>query len=670
MPKRSWLSFVSKQKKQGVKLDDLLYALAIVYLQKRGFDWTGEDLHQFCLGLSGNNFSYGLMKPEPISVRVLNDDNSFELKKIGHTYECWRHLDRPQFQARIQTANKQIDADLLIGFTQIYTPDWVVRYLVDKSVLARDKTVIDPACGTGNFVLSAFDRLIDLGASVKDILNSQLCATDIDQTALSICTLSLCVRLIELGADIVQNQGQNLNLDKLELKGFRLISLDQTNELGSLYKDFSPEHPLSRTYQAVLTNPPYIGRRLISKKLKSALKTNFPNAYQDLSAAFLSRCLELTCINGRMGMITQASLLDLPAFDSLRREIIDQYNLVSIVDAGTNVFPLVSGDKVNSAILVIEKTTEVTDSRSFEFCKLPKVSVEIDKAGRLENGLFTRLDQKSLKVAYRLSEPVPSEILQLLSLPTLDSFASIKQGLATTDNARFVKRICDVPKDEIGIRWFPYVKGAGATRWYAPVTHVVDWQNNGERIKDTVRQKYPYLNGKANWVVKNEAYYFKPGICFSFVSSKGVSFRKLFAGAIFDVGASAIFLEDVSVDPDFLLAYLNSSLCVALLQYINPTINNQVGDVRRLPIIPIEHKDRVALAANANELIKLSQIKLECLPENRERILQSIEILEKDNDSIVLGAAKDNFNWTLDELNRVKTWCQFREVISSQASKI
>lgn len=662
MPKRSWLSFVSKQKKQGVKLDDLLYALAIMYLQKRGIDFSAEELHQFCLCLSGNNFLYALSKPNPISVRVLNDDNSFDLKKIGHTYECWRHLERAQFQARIQTANKQIDADLLIGFTQIYTPDWVVRYLVEKSVLAKDARVIDPACGTGNFVLNVFDKLIELGASVKDILNSQLCATDIDQMALSICALSLCVRLIELGASIDQ--------EEIELNGFRLISLDQTNELGSLYKDFSKEHPLSQTYQAVLTNPPYIGRRLLSKQLKGTLKTNYPDSYNDLSAAFLSRCLELTCISGRMGMITQASLLDLPAFDSLRREIIDQYDLVTIVDAGTNVFPLVSGDKVNSAILVIEKPTEATDSRSFEFCKLPKVSVEIDKSGRLENGLFTRLDQKSLKVAYRLSEPVPSQILQLLSLPTLDSFASIKQGLATTDNARFVKRICDVPKDEIGIKWFPYVKGAGATRWYAPVTHVVDWQNNGERIKDTVRQKYPYLNGKANWVVKNEAYYFKPGICFSFVSSKGVSFRKLFAGAIFDVGASAIFIEDVSVDPDFLLAYLNSSLCVALLQYINPTINNQVGDVRRLPIIPIEQKDRVALAANANELIELSRKKLECLPENRERILQSIEILEKENNSIVLRAAKDNFDWTLDELNLVKTWCQFREVISSQASKI
>ncbi len=512
--------------------------------------------------------------------------------------------------------------------------------------------MIDPACGTGNFVISAFDKLIELGAPVENILDTQLSAIDIDQTALSICALTLAVRLIELGKTGIQSQ----------LKEFKLISLDNTNELGSLYRDFPSDHPLAKNYQAVLTNPPYIGRRLLSKQLKEALKANYPSSYHDLSAAFLSRCLELTSTTGRAGMITQASLLDLPAFDLLRREIIDSYNLVSIIDAGTNVFPLIQGDKVNSAIIVIEKPREVLDNQSFEFCKLSKHS-------NLSNGSdpILKLDQNSLKLAYRLSEPAPAEIMQLFELPSLDSIASIKQGLATTDNAQFVKNICDVPQVEIGIKWFPYVKGAGATRWFAPVMHVVDWQDNGKRIKEAVRQKYPYLNGKANWVVKNESYYFKPGICFSFVSTKGVSFRKLFAGAIFDVGASAIFLHDESIDPDFLLAYLNSSLCVALLQYINPTINNQVGDVRRLPIIAMEQS---VLAKNARKLIELSKMKITCDAVEREHLLQEIERLEIDNDYIVLQAAKQQFDWSENQVSRVSDWSQHRVAISSPVSRI
>lgn len=664
MPKRSWLSFVSKYKKQGVKLDDLVYALATSYLQRRGFDWTALDLHQFSLRLIGNNFEYGLLEPKPLSVCVLNNDLDFDLKKIGHTYECWRHLDRPQFQARIQTANKTIDTDLLIGFTQIYTPEWVVRYLVNKTVLSKDSSVIDPACGTGNFVLTAFDKLFEFGAGVENILGSQLCAIDIDKTALSICALSIALRLIELGFN------DNEESTQLKVKGFKLVSLEQTNELGSLYKNFPFDHPLSKTYQAVLTNPPYIGRRLLSKQVKTTLKLNYPNSYNDLSAAFLSRCLSLISTGGRAGLITQASLLDLPAFDLLRREIIDNYSLISVIDAGTNVFPLVSGDKVNSALIVIEKSVEQVDYVTFEYHKISKLSTKTNLENCLENSLISKLNQNSLKNSYRLSEPAPKEILQLFSLPALDSIARIKQGLATTDNASFVRQISDVPQEELGVKWFPYVKGAGATRWFAPVSHVVDWEDNGKRIKERVRQKYPYLNGKANWVVKNESFYFKSGICFSFVSTKGVSFRKLFAGAIFDVGASAIFIDDESIDPDYLLAYLNSSLCVALLQYINPTINNQVGDVRRLPVVAMNLIDQKALSENAKELIDLSRKKIECSPENLERILQKIDLLEKENDSIVLEAASKHFQWTTDELNSVKKWCLHRDLISSQASKI
>jgi len=646
MPKRTWLSFVSKHKKQGVKLDDLIYALARTYLLARGIDWTIEHLHQFALNLIGNSFEYGLARPVLLSQFAFNPEPNFDLKKIGHTYECWRHLDRPDIQARIQTANKSIDADLLIGFTQIYTPEWVVQYLIDKTILESNATIIDPACGTGNFILSAFDKLHQDGASAIEILEKQISATDIDQTALSICALTLAIRLIELGIT---------SLIDGKLMNFRLLDLDQTKGLGSLYRDFDCYHPLSSRHDAVLANPPYIGRKLMSKSLKASLKLNYADSHQDMSAAFLSRCLELTVRGGKTGMITQASLLNLPAFDKLRRDIIDNYNLVSVVDAGIKVFPLVPGEKVNSALIVIEKPLHQADSenRFFEFSKLTRLNVK----SKLE------LSQESLKTTYRLSAPAPEEVLQLMQLPALENYAHIKQGLATTDNARFVKLIGDVDASEMGSIWFPYVKGAGATRWFAPVVHAIDWQDNGKRIKETVQQKYPYLNGKSNWVVKNESFYFKPGICFSFVSTKGVSFRKLFAGAIFDVGASAIFVYDETIDSDFLLAYLNSSLCVSLLQYINPTINNQVGDVRRLPVIPM---DQIKLSENANRLVQLCKQKLDCMAEERDSILGEIKKLETENDFLVLQAAQSHFNWSEQQTLKIKDWYSRDELIPLQ----
>jgi hypothetical protein len=55
--------------------------------------------------------------------------------------------------------------------------------------------------------------------------------------------------------------------------------------------------------------------------------------------------------------------------------------------------------------------------------------------------------------------------------------------------------------------------------------------------------------------------------------------RKLPAGAIFDVGGSAIFSHDAQQE-NLLLAYLNSSLVSALAHDINPTINFQIGDLK------------------------------------------------------------------------------------------
>ncbi len=635
---KSWLSFVSKHKKNSHRLDDLVYALCLQYLQNTGHDWTVKGLHQFCIDLIGDSFAFSLLPLETIDLK-----NVFvpDLKIIGHTYECWRHLDRPATQARIQTANKSIDLDLLISFTQIYTPDWVVDYLIEKTVISNQATVIDPACGTGNFLLRVFDRLvIQNQAESKNILQNQLYGADIDETALSICALSLALRLIQL------NQTENMHNT---ISGLRLINQNDSNGLGSLYKNFPGDHPLSKRYDAVLTNPPYIGRRLISREFKESLKQEYKDSYQDLSAAFLSRCLDLTAPGGRTGMITQASLLNLPAFDKLRRNLINNHNLVSVVDAGTKVFPLVTGEKVNSALVVIEKSFDIENK--FEYRKLTNGA---DKSSSMQESTAASLLQESLKVSYRLGQPVPQEIIALMQLSALENYAAIKQGLATTDNARFVKLISEVSQEELGKIWFPYVKGAGSARWYAPVTHVVDWQDNGRRIKESVREKYPYLKGKANWVVKNESFYFKPGICFSFVSTSGASFRQLPEGAIFDVGASAIFPFDQSIDSDFLLAYLNSSLCVALLQYINPTINNQVGDVRKLPVIPMVQD---VLSKNARRLVELSKAKSELNdPADLDDLLIEIDRLEKENNSLVLAGAAEHFNWSTAQKNNVQNW--------------
>lgn len=553
---------------------------------------------------------------------------------LGYTYQYWCETDRKIAQVEIQSADKVIDKNKLVAFTQIYTPPWVVEFVLANTLLAHfptqitrqsifadwllqpdshcgsnttehaesetentntklsNLTILDPAVGAGNFLISAFDLLFDLYRTqsvsqtdaVKNIFEKQLHGCDVDSTALSVCALALVCKALRAGVH-----------DVPALAGLALSEPNDEKILGSLSTNFSESHPLTKKFDVVITNPPYIGRKLMSRELKALMKTRFPKNHHDLSAAFFQRSLDLLNEGGRLGLITQASMMFLPSHTQLRELIIDRYKLLAAIDAGPGVFPLQGGEKVNSAILIVENPSEkLNDEPHTAFFSTLKDESNKSSALRAQIKNAQAPRPSTTRIApdifrqyhgYAFNYHIPPAVAQFLTqAKQLESIADIRQGLATTDNDRFVKFAWEVSPKEIGRTWFPYVKGAGAQRFYSPVRHVVNWENDGEQIKNEVARRYPYLKGNTKWVVKNESFYFKEGLCFSFVNTKGVAVRKMPRDCIFDVGASAIFAEK----QDKLLAYLNSSFLVSLANSLNPTINYQVGDLRRLPVLKFE----------------------------------------------------------------------------------
>ena len=78
----------------------------------------------------------------------------------------------------------------------------------------------------------------------------------------------------------------------------------------------------------------------------------------------------------------------------------------------------------------------------------------------------------------------------------LYNVAKPRQGLATSDNNRFLKYWYEVIKDKIGFsiscindsnkynyKWFPCTKGGSFRRWYGNNEYVVNWENDGEEMK-------------------------------------------------------------------------------------------------------------------------------------------------------------------------------------------
>jgi hypothetical protein len=557
-----------------------------------------------------------------------------DARAVGYAYQYFRLPSRKDAQLKIQTADKQLHADQVAAFTQLYTPFWIVDFLVQNTVLPQlpaelrshlphhwliensssapqrpidSISILDPACGGGHFLQDAFLTLVEghksTGHTSRDAADKaidQIHGADIDGVALHAAALTLLVQYI-------------LTCDQLPGKPWNCFSFVGTDLLGSLSRAFPQDHPLSRLYSVVVTNPPYIGRRLITRELKTALKREYPGSAHDLAAPFVVRGLELLEPGGRLGFITQASLLSLPSFEPLRLKLIESESLKIAVELGTGVFPLQSGDKVNSVLLVAQASgSPWNGGAATTFIDL---SQKEDKEESLRSICHKPEEFSPAVFLRRLSEFItaassafhykcPPAIRQLLlSSPRLESIADVRQGLATTDNRRFLRHIWEVDESEIGKTWFPYVKGAGSERWTSPVLNVVNFAEDGREIKDAVAAKYPYLKGKTAWVVKNEQYYFRPGLCFSFVSTEQFGARVLPAGCIFDVAASALFPPADS--SDFLLAYLNSTLIRSICKLVNPTINMQVGDVKRLPLLHFSAELQSALAQLGRHCVEL-----------------------------------------------------------------
>jgi hypothetical protein len=554
---------------------------------------------------------------------------------LGFVYQFFSTPLRRESQSSLQSANKQLTLRQLITFTQLYTPDWVVDFLLQNTVLpqwsgktskgkfdlllaaaerqrlaeASSLKLIDPACGSGHFLLRAFDLLVELykmegwstNEAVESIFQNNLAGADIDPAALWIAAFSLMLKTLRYGGTEFRVR-VNLACAQSDSKASSL--------LGSLSPHWrqSGDHLLGRKYHAVVTNPPYIGRKLLDRSLKSALKESYRDCHQDLCAAFMRRGLELLLPDGRLGLIGQSSLMYLPSYSSFREHLIDETKLVTIVEAGPGVFPLQGGEKVNSTLFVVQ-SGKPSDTGQPEAIFLD-LQNSTDKSARLKV-LVSGSDQPETNCIYRKSQSsfrkhrksafnykCPSFIPAILAeCAHLGDFADLRQGLATSDNKRFIRYRWEVPAEELGHRWFPYAKGAGSQRWWAPIDCVVDWQNGGSAIKEAVAESYPYLKGKTAWVVKNEQFYFREGLTFSYVGTRGLAVRRLPPGCIFDVGGSAIFAGQEELD--FLLAYLNSSFISATAKLLNPTVNFQVGDLKALPILSFSQAEKDYLAGLA-----------------------------------------------------------------------
>ncbi|MDK2797888.1 MAG: hypothetical protein PWQ19_1438 [Tepidiphilus sp.] len=140
--------------------------------------------------------------------------------------------------------------------------------------------------------------------------------------------------------------------------------------------------------------------------------------------------------------------------------------------------------------------------------------------------------------AYWVSDAVRQTFQRL---PPFESEGrTVKQGLATADDFRFVRAWWEVGPGATAGKWFPFAKGGAYSPFYADVHLVVNWARDGGEIKAGICQRYPYLNGNPDYVAKNTEYYFRPGLTYTSYTNLGFAPRVLPQGCIFSVAGMGI----------------------------------------------------------------------------------------------------------------------------------
>lgn len=180
----------------------------------------------------------------------------------------------------------------------------------------------------------------------------------------------------------------------------------------------------------------------------------------------------------------------------------------------------------------------------------------------------------------------------------LDTFAEPRQGMATSDNGRFLRHYHELPISNISFdstshtdaksskkKWFPYSKGGECRKWFGNHSLVVNWENDGAELLQFAAELY----GSPTRTIKNIKYYFREALTWSLTSSTGFAARWRPAGFVFDVNGMSSFSDKELFTT---LGAVNSRVGSEILKVINPTMAFQAGDLKAFPFVSPQDSEK------------------------------------------------------------------------------
>ena len=621
-----------------------------------------------------------------------------------------------------QVIGKVVKSADIPAATQLFTPNWIVKYLVQNSVgrlwlqanpgstlasqmayyiqpaeqtpevnaqldalirtrIAEDApsplggegrgeggggllnpesiTVLDPACGSGHILVEAYDLLkaiyLERGYRERDIprliLEKNLFGLDIDDRAAQLAAFALLMKaraddrrlfnepiqlnvlalqestgldaeqlVQELGlADASQRQAlASLLTTFAQAKTFGSLlqvppalaqalpglatSLASAHASGDLYAQSAASalqpllhqaQVLAQQYDAVIANPPYLGKGM-NEAVKAFAKQQFPDSKSDLFAMFIERDFGWCKPSSFNSMVTMQSWMFLSSYEAMREKLLAERTLSNMVHMGNGVMGIAFG----TAASVFWGRNVNDYEGSFSYCENDDVNEEgVPKEFPVRNERLKTAKPDDFKkipgspMAYWVSRRLREVFSEATSL---EGFAPIGKGLDTGDNNRFLKLWHELNQQDTS--WVACLKGGAFRKWYVNFEYKIKWGEDGGDLKS--------FSGSN---LRNEQYYFQPGLTWSRISSGQPSFRHFEGGCIPESTGPCIFLSGTI--KNYISGFINSKPALEVLKFIAPTMDFQSGHISKIPIIIDVDSDQFKeVSALVEECVSISKL--------------------------------------------------------------
>jgi len=380
---------------------------------------------------------------------------------------------------------KLIPAEERKRLGQFYTPPAVVDLIVNLVVKKKDDVVLDPACGSGTFLVKTYHKLRKLNkippkpnGGLYEVFHNQLLqkiyGVDINQFPSHLSVINLAIQSPKSKIDATSVMVN----DFFDVKGgFKTLAGFQSLDTEGKPKEIM----IPTSFDVIVANPPYVRQELLGesekKKIKKCLKVDFNskvlvgksskekriitlNKNSDIYIYFYIHAVSLLKKHGLLGFVSSNKWLEVSYGKPFQEFLLKYTKIKYIIEFDSAVF---SDLEVDTCVIILEKESdnELKESNPVRFVRvkrkisMDKLSVLLETTTNIDNDeiKINVIDQGRLKpgkwIPHLRAPPIFKKIITNPLMKRLNDFSDVYRGLLTGCEQYFILSKDDVKEWKI-----------------------------------------------------------------------------------------------------------------------------------------------------------------------------------------------------------------------------